>query len=151
MVFSGGSARWAGWAAILAGLAALGCAGGIGASKPQLASAQRQAPQGAQVYSSQCADCHGKDGGGGAHAPPLMGPRGLPLHGHDGDSGPFATAQDVFGYVKAKMPLPQSHAGTLSDAQYWAVVGYILAGKGVHLPAGGVTPANAASVVANAH
>jgi mono/diheme cytochrome c family protein len=122
----------------------------MGASGPQLASARQQAPEGADVYGSQCADCHGKNGGGGPHAPPLMGPKGLPLHGHDGDSGPFATAQDVFGYVKAQMPLPKSHAGTLSDAQYWAVTNYILAGKGVKLPSSGATAANAASIVANA-
>ena len=138
------------WAALVVGLAVVGCAGGMGASEPQLAYAQQQAPQGADVYASQCADCHGKSGGGGPHAPPVMGPNGLPLHGHDGDAGPFATAQDVFSFVKAKMPLPKSHAGTLSDAQYWAVTNYILAGKGVKLPSGGATPANAASVVANA-
>lgn len=144
------SGRTAGWVALVAGLGIAGCAGGMGATAPQLASAKHAAPQGAQVYASQCADCHGKDGGGGSHAPPLMGPRGLPLHGHDGDSGPFATARDVFNYVKVKMPLPDSHAGTLSDQQYWAVTSYILAGKGVKLPKGGVTPANAASIVANA-
>ncbi len=141
----------AGWLALVAGLAVAGCAGGVGASGAQLASAQQAAPQGADVYASQCSDCHGKDGGGGPHAPPLMGPKGLPLHGHDGDTGPFATGEDVFEYVKAKMPLPKSHAGTLSDAQYWAVTSYILAGKGVKLPKGGVTPDNAASIVANPH
>lgn len=139
------------WAALwVVGLAVAGCAGGMGASGPQLASAQQQAPQGADVFASECAGCHGKDGGGGAHAPPLMGPKALPLHGHDGDTGPFASAQDVFGYVKARMPLPKSHAGSLSDAQYWAVTNYILAGKGLKLPDGGVTPANASSVVVNA-
>ena len=138
-------------AALVLGLVVAGCGGAMGAAAPQLASAQQQSPQGAQVYGGQCAGCHGKDGGGGAHAPPVMGAEGLPLHGHDGDTGPFASAQDVFGYIKAKMPLPKSHAGTLSDAQYWAVTNYILAGKGVKLPEGGVTSANASSVVVNAH
>ena len=138
-------------AALVLGLVAAGCGGAMGAAAPQLASAQQQSPRG-------CAGVRGpvrrlpRQGRRGRSARAARdGAEGLPLHGHDGDTGPFASAQDVFGYIKAKMPLPKSHAGTLSDAQYWAVTNYILAGKGVKLPAGGVTSANASSVVVNAH
>jgi mono/diheme cytochrome c family protein len=47
------------------------------------------------------------------------------------------------------MPLPKKKVGTLSDQQYWDVVGYLLAASGRKVPEGGLSPDNAASVQVN--
>jgi mono/diheme cytochrome c family protein len=76
-----------------------------------------------------------------------MGAAALPPSGSD--RGTFMTGQDVFDYVKSEMPLPKKKVGTLSDQQYWDVVGYLLAASGRKVPEGGLSPDNAASVQVN--
>jgi hypothetical protein len=59
---------------------------------------------------------------------------------------PFRTAADLHAFISSKMPLPAERAGSLSDADYWAIVNFMLRAHGVELPPEGVTQANAGSV-----
>jgi mono/diheme cytochrome c family protein len=132
--------------AALALALAVGCGGAAaGAGAPDLAGAQKASPQGAKVYSAECAGCHGKNGEGIGTAPPVMGGSALPKV-HAGRPE-FKSAADVFAYVKSSMPLPEKRVGSLSDDQYWAVTSYMLAASGKQVPAGGLTPDNAGGVV----
>jgi cytochrome c len=89
--------------------------------------------QGAEVFARQCASCHGPKGEGVAPAyPRLVGrePReGFPF-GRDlkyvktvGNYWPYATT--LFDYVRRAMP--QQAPGSLSDAEVYAVVAWLLA------------------------
>jgi hypothetical protein len=44
------------------------------------------------------------------------------------------------------MPLPKSKAGSLKPEEYWAIINFMLIAHGSAVPAGGITPENAASV-----
>jgi mono/diheme cytochrome c family protein len=126
---------------------AAGCGASGGAAEPALTGARDTAPKGAAVYDRECAGCHGAHGEGLGSAPAVMGAAALPPSGSD--RGTFMTGQDVFDYVKSEMPLPKKKVGTLSDQQYWDVVGYLLAASGRKVPEGGLSPDNAASVQVN--
>ncbi len=106
--------------------------------------ARASTPQGATVFEQECAVCHGKRGQGSASVPPVMGGGALARNSEDRPA--FASAADVFAYVKREMPLPKNRAGTLSDAEYWSVTDFMLRAHGVELPARGLTPANASNV-----
>ena len=143
----------------------------LGATDDGIAKARTASPPGADVFDRECASCHGKHGEGLTTAPAVLGASALPTFPRDdtsssnpafasnaqvqGDSSrvpgqskrdPFRTAQDVYDYVSARMPLPKSHAGTLKPEEYWAIVNYMLVASGTVVPAGGVTEANAKSV-----
>lgn len=144
----------------------------LGASEPNLANAQKKAGPGAELYEKECAACHGQRGEGLANAPAIMGANALPEYPRDpslstnpamsnnatqqaGDTtrppgapsrDAFRTAQDLFDYVSTRMPLPKSKAGTLKPEQYWAITHFMLVAHGSAVPAGGVTPENAATV-----
>jgi mono/diheme cytochrome c family protein len=144
----------------------------LGASEPNLASAQKQAAPGAELYDHECSTCHGKRGEGMTAAPSVIGAGALAEYPRDkslstspamsnnaqqqaGDStrppgapsrDPFRTAQDVFNYVSTKMPLPKSRAGSLKPDEYWAITSFMLIAHGSSVPAGGVNAGNAASV-----
>jgi mono/diheme cytochrome c family protein len=144
----------------------------LGASEPNLANAQQKAAPGAELYDHECAACHGKRGEGMTNAPAIIGAGALAEYPRDkslstspamsnnaqqqaGDStrppgapsrDPFRTAQDIFGYVSTKMPLPKSRAGTLKPDEYWAITSFMLLAHGSAVPAGGVNASNAASV-----
>ncbi len=124
-----------------------GCGAAGGAAEPALTGARDTAPKGAAVYDCECAGCHGAHGEGLGSAPAVMGAGALPPSGSD--RGTFSTAQDVFDYVKGEMPLPKKKVGTLSDQQYWDVVGYLLAASGRKVPEAGLSPDNAAAVAVN--
>ncbi len=131
----------------LAGTGMGACGGGGGHGKaPDLATARAAAPRGSSVFSRQCAGCHGNDGQGRGSTPQVIGKGALPA---EGSAGPLHTAADLFAYVKGNMPLPRSRVGSLADADYWAVVTYLVAANHHDVPAGGVTAANAASVAIN--
>ena len=49
---------------------------------------------------------------------------------------PFRNAQDLYTFTTTH--LPKSRAANLKDADYWAVVSYLLAVQGVSLPTGGI-------------
>lgn len=120
--------------------------GGAGHGSPALSAARAKAPRGSSVFASQCSSCHGGDGQGHGSTPAVIGQDALPA---EGTAGPLHTAADLFAYVKAKMPLPHSKVGSLSDADYWAVVTYLVAANHHDVPAGGISAANAASVTIN--
>lgn len=150
---------------------ASGCASTkSGATPDDIARAHDQAAQGASVYTNECASCHGGRGEGLASAPAILGPGALPEYPHDtggvGDPtitdpqliqiqaqtrpagapwrDPLRNAQDLYTFTTTH--LPKSRAANLKDADYWAVVNFILAVQGVSLPSGGIGPTNAASI-----
>lgn len=159
----------------IAGLAiALGACSSapLGASEPNLASAQKKSPPGAEAYERECSACHGKRGEGLSNAPPVIGSNALLEFPRDkslstnpamssmtnvqaGDTtrppgapsrDPFRTAQDLFDYVSTRMPLPKSRAGSLKPEEYWAITNFMLIAHGSAVPEGGITPENASSV-----
>lgn len=125
-----------------------GCASSTaGVSVEQARSAS---PRGAKVYERECSGCHGDDGGGLSGTPRVMGAGALPLRGASGKLGPLRSAKDVFDYVSSEMPLPKARVGSLPEADYWAVVEFMLRGAGKDVPAEGLSAATASSIVVNA-
>jgi mono/diheme cytochrome c family protein len=121
--------------AFLACLGLVACGGGTAAGGG-VETARAKVPDGGKLYDDKCADCHGRTGEGSFGTPAAMG---------SGALGKFATAKDLFEYVKKEMPLPKASAGSLSDGEYWSVVSFLVAAQG-KLPAGGLNAGNAASV-----
>ena len=144
----------------------------LGASDPNLANAKQKAGPGGELFDKECAACHGKRAEGLTNAPAIIGAGALAEYPRDkslstspamsnnaqqqaGDTArppgapsrdPFRTAQDVFGYVSTRMPLPKSRAGTLKPEEYWAIVNFMLIAHGSAVPDGGLNAGNAASV-----
>jgi mono/diheme cytochrome c family protein len=137
-----------------------------GASDVTLAQAKKAESRGSALYASSCAGCHGGRGEGTSSAPPLMGEGALPLYQRDSplsstgttdpqqlqlmsqqrppgvtQRGAFHTAKDVFDYVSSQMP--KDKPGSLSTADYFSLVTFILIGRGTQVPAGGVNASNA--------
>jgi mono/diheme cytochrome c family protein len=155
----------------LAALTSLGCASTkVGATAEDLARAHDQSAQGSSVFTNECAGCHGGRGEGLASAPAILGPGALPEYPHDtggvGDPtitdpqliqiqaqtrpagapwrDPIRNAQDLYTFTTTH--LPKSRAANLKDADYWAVVNFMLVVQGVSPPTGGIGPTNAASI-----
>jgi mono/diheme cytochrome c family protein len=145
-------ARLAGWFGATLSVSLLHCsATPHGASDSGIARARCTAAPGADAFDRECASCHGKRGEGLGNTPPIMGPGALAEHAPASAAGqpprgPFRSAQDVYDYLSLRMPLPKPVAGTLSPAEYWAIVNYMLLAQGVVVPPGGVTEANAKRV-----
>ena len=120
------------WAAVVvAGLLALL---GLTAS-PVLGTDASQIQQGAVAYAANCASCHGANLDGGA-GPKLSDP---------GMHNRFATALDLYQYVTTSMPPGDDGPGSLSDAEYLAIVAFILDKRDV-THAGALSLATAAEV-----
>jgi len=92
--------------------------------------------QGAQIFASTCATCHGPNGEGkGALYPQLIGgPKGSFDFASDykmprtiGNYWPYATT--VFGYIRRAMPL--TAPGSLTPDQIYAVTAYLLNREGL--------------------
>jgi alcohol dehydrogenase (cytochrome c) len=81
-----------------------------------------QAEEGRKIYAESCASCHGANLEGGA-GPTLTG-AGFIGHWADGKK----SAGDLFTVIKGSMPMQAP--GSLSDAQYAAVVAHILVHNG---------------------
>ena len=152
------------------GLLGLGCAATqLGATPAEIAQARSQSEQGASVFTSACAKCHGERGEGIGSAPDVLGPGALPEYPRDSGGGggpltdpqllqieaqarpagaawrdPFRNAQDLYDFTRTHAP--GKRAGDLSPADTWAIVSFILAVQGASLPSGGVGPANASSI-----
>jgi cytochrome c len=152
------------------GVASLGCASTqTGATAEDLARATNQAAQGATVYANECAKCHGQRGEGLGSAGPVMGPGALPEFPRQTGTGdpslydpqliqiqaqtrpagaawrdPFRNALDLYNFTAKH--LPKERAGEVKDADYWAVVSYVLAAQGVSVPPRGIGPTNAAAI-----
>jgi mono/diheme cytochrome c family protein len=158
-------------AGLLLGSIGIGCAvTQMGATPDELARAQGQAGQGATVFASECAKCHGQRGEGMGGVPAILGPGALPeyprsavasndpalsdpqllqIQAQSRPAGaawrdPFRSAQDLYTFLSTHMP--KGHAGELKPADYWAVASFMLAAQGAGLPAAGVGPANANSI-----
>ncbi len=155
----------------MAGAAACGSTQ-YGATQANLALARSSSPQGAALYENSCAGCHGARGESVTRAPRVMGPGALPEYPPQRDVNadpaagdpellklraqtrpagapwrdPFRTAQDLYGYVSANMPLPADKVGSLSADQYWLIINYMLVAHGVQVPPEGVTASNASTV-----
>lgn len=155
----------------LLGPAWLGCATfQRGATAQDLARAHDQTAQGANVFTNECASCHGQRGEGLASAPQILGSGVLPEYPRDtggvGDPtitdpqliqiqaqtrpagapwrDPFRNADDLRRFTGTHVP--KGRADKLSDADYWAVTTFLLAAQGATLPSGGIGPTNAASI-----
>jgi alcohol dehydrogenase (cytochrome c) len=83
---------------------------------------QAQAAEGARVYSDKCAACHGGRLDDGA-APPLVGQRFLETW-----TAPGRTLDDLFFIIRTTMP--KNEGGTLTPAQYVAVLSHMLERNG---------------------
>jgi cytochrome c len=129
-----------GWmiASVLSGGMLAACSSTPAGAQPTTLAKAKQLP-GASVYKRSCAGCHGQDGEGVSSMPAVMGDTAAA-------DARFQTAADLFEYVSREMPLPKAKAGSLSAEDYWAVVNFLLVGRGSALPEGGVNEANAASV-----
>lgn len=155
----------------LLGLIGIGCAAiQTGASVDELSKARGQSSQGANVYASECAKCHGDRGQGMGDVPDVMGPGALPENPRNSASAsssamgdpqllqlqaqarpagaawrdPFRTAQDLFNFLSTHMP--KGRVGEVKPADLWAVTSYMLAVQGAQMPPSGAGPANANSI-----
>jgi cytochrome c len=142
----------------------------LGATEPQLANGRDRASAGADVFVNECARCHGRRGQGLAGAPEILGPGALPEYPRSMSSGMqaivdpdqlqiqqqtrpagaptrdlFRTAADLDAYVHDH--LPKARAAAMKDDDYWAVVTYMLVVQGAEVPAQGIGPANAGTIV----
>jgi len=108
------------------------------------------AQQGAAVYASSCASCHGENGEGKPPYPQLIGgPKGNVDFSTDykiprtiGNYWPYATT--LFDYVRRAMPL--TAPGSLTADQTYAVTAYLLSREGV-IPDGAVMDAKSLPTV----
>ena len=143
-----------------------------GASPENIGKAQLATPNGAALFQTHCAECHGDRGQSAGKAPRIMGPGALPelpaevnvnadpaagdpellrMRARTRPAGapsrdPFKTAEDVFRYVSKNMPRPAEKAGTLRPEEYWAILNFMLVAHGAEVPPGGITEQNASSV-----
>jgi cytochrome c len=104
------------------------------AASPRLAHAADQAADGAKLFGANCAKCHGDAGQGTKQAPALVGKTALPLDPPANAKfrkTQFKTALDVFKFVKENMP--PKKGGSLTDAEYAAILAFDLKANGVDL------------------
>lgn len=144
----------------------------MGAVDPHLSQAKSRAPEGAQLFSTHCASCHGDRGQGLTGGPAIMGMDALPLYPDEQAAAgnpqlsnpgqvrtqrlmqvsgaaardPFQTSADVYRYISTRMPKPSRSAGTLKSDEYWAILNFMMISHGLQIPEGGITEANSASV-----
>lgn len=78
---------------------------------------------GREVYERECVRCHGPMGSQGETAPSLISPE----MGHRLTAYPTASA--LFTFLRFAMP--QDKPGTLPEADYWAVLAFVLAQNGL--------------------
>jgi mono/diheme cytochrome c family protein len=110
--------------------------------------AAEQVGHGAQLYTANCAKCHGAAGQGTDDAPPLVGKGALPLDPRPDQkrAAKFHTALDIAQFATTAMPPKASARAKLAPDDYWAILAFALDANGVALkePVG---PGNAASIV----
>jgi S-disulfanyl-L-cysteine oxidoreductase SoxD len=97
----------------------------VGPAGRELPPGQGTGVEGARIYASRCASCHGATGREGPD-PPLAGGGGTLATGHPlltiGSFWPYATT--VFDYVRRAMPFDKP--GSLADDEVYAVTAYLL-------------------------
>lgn len=96
-----------------------GCGGGDnGGGDGGSGTPESQADQiavGREVYTAECAQCHGQDGEGGT---------GPLLIGGNKRIASYQTTKRLYDYVSTTMPFDEP--GSLTPEQYWNVIGYLL-------------------------
>ncbi len=107
-----------------------------------------QIDQGMTLFAASCAGCHGADGSGGT-APAVVGDGVFPL---DAPAGAvrdvqFKNAGDVYRWAKVNMPA--SAPGSLTDAEYLAIMAFDLFANNIELGSDALTEAKADSIVLN--
>ena len=103
-------------------------------AQPSPASFSEQVTRGTEVYTAHCSSCHGKGGEGTAQAPPVVGPKALPLDPPSGAKvrkSQFVTVADVATFVVQNMPADAP--GSLSEDDYFAVLAFDLHANGIEL------------------
>ncbi|PCC73995.1 Cytochrome C oxidase, cbb3-type, subunit III [Nannocystis exedens] len=75
---------------------------------------------GATLFEKHCAKCHGALGKGKDGVPAVVGEEALAR---------FATAQEVFEFIRKEMP--QDKPGSLAEGEYWAIVAFDLKANGI--------------------
>ena len=105
------------------------------------------AARGATLYADNCAGCHGNGGEGSDKAPPVVGPEAFPLDPRPGQKRnvQFRTALDVYQWIGANMP--PDEPGSLSEAEYQAIMAFDLKANGVDLAGKPVTAETLAGIV----
>lgn len=107
-------------------------------SAPARSFTAEQVDKGREVFRLQCARCHGPSGQGITNiyramtAPPLIGLGAFPL-----DPRPyqkmrhfqFRTVRDIYEFASAVMPADQP--ASLSDADYWDAIAFLLNANGM--------------------
>lgn len=118
-----------------AGLAAHGPADQGLIAPVSLVASTEQVNRGRTIFATACARCHGPNGQGG-DGPRLIGtPNGLAGYG---------TAQKLFEYTSAEMPMDSP--GSLKPEDVWDVLAFILDGNGLLPPNTVLGPDNAATI-----
>jgi mono/diheme cytochrome c family protein len=87
--------------------------GGGGSGIPE--SQADQVAAGREVYTAECAQCHGANGEGGS---------GPLLIGGNKRIASYQTTRRLYDYVSTTMPFDDP--GSLTQEQYWNVIGYLL-------------------------
>lgn len=103
--------------------------------------------EGAPLFAAKCAKCHGPTGKGSDDGPAVVGEGALPLNPPAKAKlrkGQFATAKDLFDFIKANMP--KDKPGSLSDDQVYAIVAFDLKANGLDLHGMKVDPTTAPTI-----
>lgn len=108
---------------------------GFSSAPPAEGYSAAQVARGREVYQTSCLFCHGGN---------LQGSVGPALAGANARVGNLPSAQHLFDYLKATMPL--TAPGSLSDDEYWAVSAFIMAENGVPQDGETLGPSNASSL-----
>lgn len=141
--------------AILSATIALAACGAAKSDEPQHPVATNEThsgsvaevSEGAALYVTNCAGCHGPAGRGTEKVPAVVGEGALPMN-----PGPksqirktqFATAKDLFDFVRTTMPADKP--GSLSDDTYYAIIAFDLKMNKVDLQGKKVDPTTVASI-----
>lgn len=89
--------------------------GGNGGSSGTPASQADQIAAGREVYTADCAQCHGENGEGGT---------GPLLIGGNKRIASYQDTKRLYDYVSTTMPFDEP--GSLTQEQYWNVIAYLL-------------------------
>jgi mono/diheme cytochrome c family protein len=118
---------------IVAGLALAYGANGCGRTPDAPGNSTDQVAQGAPLYVAHCAKCHGPTGSGGPNTPAVVGHGALPLDAPalSKRTGQFATAKDVYDFIRQHMP--GDNPGSLTDTQYADILAFDLKLNGFDL------------------
>jgi thiosulfate dehydrogenase len=93
---------------------------------PPMTAGKVDSARGVDVFTTNCARCHGADAKGTLLAPPLWGERSFSI------GASMAREERAASFIKHNMPLDRP--GTLTDAQAWDVAAYVTSLPRTDLP-----------------